>query len=61
ISAILKEKKLYIVDNTLSSLDKRINVLIRKRNKFVRTPYDFFGDSRNPIINKLKFFYRNKK
>ncbi len=60
-TAILKEKKLYIVDNTLSSLDKRINVLIRKRNKFVRTPYDFFGDSRNPIVNKLKFFYRNKK
>ena len=60
-TAILKEKKLYIVDDTLSSLDKRINVLIRKRNKFVRTPYDFFGDSQNIFINKLKFFYRNKK
>lgn len=60
-TAILKEKKLYIVDSTLSSLDKRINVLIRKRNKFVRTPYDFFGDSQNVFVNKLKFFYRNKK
>lgn len=60
-TAILKEKKLYIVDDTLSSLDKRINVLIRKRNKFVRTPYDFFGDSQNVFVNKLKFFYRNKK
>lgn len=60
-TVISKEKKLYIVDDTLSSLDKRINVLIRKRNKFVRTPYDFFGDSQNFFINKLRFFYRNKK
>ena len=58
---IAQEGKLYLIDNTLSVLDKNINVLIRKRNKFVRNPYDFFGDSQNIFVNKLKFFYRNKK
>lgn len=58
---ILQEKNIYIVDSVLSGLDKRISVLIRKRNKFVRNPYDFFGDSKNVVFNKLRFFYRKKK
>lgn len=58
---ISQEKKLYIIDDALSNLDKNINSLIRKRNKFVRAPYDFFGDSKNIFVNKLKFFYRKKK
>ena len=56
-----QEGKVYLVDSTLANLDKNINILIRKRNKFIRSPYDFFGDSNNIFINKLKFFYRNKK
>lgn len=58
---ISPDKKLYLIDTALDNIDKRTRVLIRKRNKFVRNPYDFFGDSRNIFFNKLKFFYKKKK
>lgn len=58
---ILEKGKLHLIDSALTSIDENVDVLIRKRNKFVRNPYDFFGDSRNIFVNKLKFFYRNKK
>lgn len=58
---ISPEKKLYLIDNALSNIDKKTNDLIRKRNKFVRNPHDFFGDSQNIFINKLKFFYKKKR
>lgn len=45
-------------DKTIS---KRVDSIKRKKNKFIRDPYNFFGDSKNPIINKGKYFYRNKK
>ena len=52
-----KPEKINIIKNEDGFLDK----IIRKRKKFSRDPYNFFGDSKNPIVNKGKYFYRNKK
>lgn len=45
------------IENKRGFLDR----VARKSRKFARDPYNFFGDSKNPIINKGKYFCRNKK
>lgn len=42
-------------------ISERLDSIKRKKNKFIRDPYNFFGDSKNSIINKGKYFYKNKK
>lgn len=54
-------KEVELLDKALVSATKNIDVLVRRRNKFVRDPYGFFDGSKIVPINKLKFFYKKYK
>ncbi|MGP5685674.1 glycosyltransferase [Psychrobacter glacincola] len=49
------------VDSILEKATSFMKRTIKKRNKFARDPYNFFGDSKNPVINKGKYLYKNRK
>ena len=55
------DTKRSIVDKILLQANSQVDLLIRKRKKFKKDPYNFFGDSKNPIINKGRYLYKNKK
>lgn len=61
--SIEKDSSKNIIDHVKKQNKKeknKIQKLEAKINKFKKNPYDFFADSKNPVVNKWKYFYKNK-